>query len=430
MSQELIEYAMKRLEELKLPEDHEMPTLNRSEKAKILLLLMKKNEIVSLLLNTIMDDSLLTETLRELTEGSQQDPVVNDMELLKDFSKGVSVVDDTKKSPFKLAQPFRTIRGGQGEVAKVQIVGDTSGKLYARKKIAIHKKSTSDVAREYKTIAEADHPHIIKFEYVYIHEGHLNVIMSPWCENSLHDVKTNIYKDKLNYDFSKTLEFIINTVACLTSAIFYLHNIMKVKHLDIKPKNIVLDNTSLLPYVIDFGISERFSKVSAKIAEYAGTPRYCSPEQEDGQPCRRSSDIYSLGGVFIFLLLSSNQKYSFGRLMKACKKGFWDPKVKVALENVLGDVPGNQDLVKLALSLVSQTANNRPTAFTFFEQLVQFAGTYKIKLHCIQPNVAEIPKESEVECESLAEGEEEGDSDEEKYSFLNAALPKVSFEEH
>jgi len=346
---------------------------------------------------------------------------------LSDFSEGVRVLDEEKeRSPFKIATPFAALSGAQGIVDKVQRVDDSSGQLYARKRTPIKNKTSAHIEKEFKIIAQAHHPHIIKFEYVYIFEGYLNMIVSPWCEFSLQDVRMKIFKEKFNHNISQSLQFIVSIIGCLTNAIHYLHNIVKVKHLDIKPNNIVLDGTSLLPFIIDFGISDRFSKNSGDFSAYAGTPRYSSPEQEARELCHRSSDMYSLGGVFVFLLMSFHSKYKFGPMMRRCKKGFFDPLVKVALEEVLKGVPCAQDLIGLVLPLVSKDKNTRPSADVFFNQLQQFAATYNFPLHCtaLTP-VPVIPQESEVE--SVSEEDEEDAESEGDYNFLDSALTGVTF---
>ncbi|MFI1094832.1 serine/threonine-protein kinase [Streptomyces sp. NPDC020917] len=74
-----------------------------------------------------------------------------------------------------------------------------------------------------------------------------------------------------------------------------------VVHRDLKPGNIMLDETG--PKVIDFGIvksltqSVTYSSHSTRV----GTPLYMSPEQAMGRTVSASSDVFALGSTLYFL---------------------------------------------------------------------------------------------------------------------------------
>ncbi|MFI6595596.1 serine/threonine-protein kinase [Nonomuraea sp. NPDC050536] len=75
----------------------------------------------------------------------------------------------------------------------------------------------------------------------------------------------------------------------------------KVVHRDLKPGNIMLDESG--PKVIDFGIvksltqSATYSSHSTRI----GTPLYMSPEQAGGRAVGAASDVFALGSTLYFL---------------------------------------------------------------------------------------------------------------------------------
>jgi hypothetical protein len=80
-----------------------------------------------------------------------------------------------------------------------------------------------------------------------------------------------------------------------------------VVHLDIKPDNLILDETGVVK-VLDFGIS-RNAQADTLTVHVAGTLRYMSPEQLQGQAFDHRSDTFSLGCA-LFELLSYEPAFS------------------------------------------------------------------------------------------------------------------------
>src|SRR5256885_13092408 len=72
-------------------------------------------------------------------------------------------------------------------------------------------------------------------------------------------------------------------------------NARGVVHRDVKPDNILLDDTTGRALVADFGIAQALRAAGA--GEVVGTPEYMSPEQASGEAVDGRSDLYALGLV-------------------------------------------------------------------------------------------------------------------------------------
>jgi WD40 repeat protein/tRNA A-37 threonylcarbamoyl transferase component Bud32 len=73
-------------------------------------------------------------------------------------------------------------------------------------------------------------------------------------------------------------------------------------HRDIKPGNILLENSVQRVKITDFGLARVVAEAGPKATgALAGTPLYMSPEQARGEPTDQRSDLFSLGSVLYTL---------------------------------------------------------------------------------------------------------------------------------
>jgi serine/threonine protein kinase len=96
-------------------------------------------------------------------------------------------------------------------------------------------------------------------------------------------------------------------------------------HRDVKPANILLENSVDRAYLTDFGLARASDDASLTYTGVvAGTPHYMSPEQADGQPLDHRSDLFSLGSVLYFTA-TGHPPFRADRPMAVLKRTCHDP---------------------------------------------------------------------------------------------------------
>lgn len=152
-------------------------------------------------------------------------------------------------------------------------------------------------AREATIQSKLQHPNIVRV-YDLVDERDILGFTLEWCNGG--DLKEWLEKQNRVLTPDEWFPF----VPPLLQALDYAHK-QGVIHRDIKPQNILLDQTdgTLCPKLTDFGIAKLADTAGlTKTNSIMGTPQYMSPEQ-----CRQTksvdhrSDIYSIGVVLYFL---------------------------------------------------------------------------------------------------------------------------------
>ena len=146
--------------------------------------------------------------------------------------------------------------------------------------------------QEYETIADMDHPNIVRIYDLGVADNHAHIAMEYLNGGDLRNqIDQGISeKDAVNY------------LRQIASALSAVHQ-KGVLHRDLKPGNIMLRADRSIA-LIDFGLAKR-ARLESEITdkgEIFGTPYYMSPEQGHGNGVDERSDIYSLGIIFYEML--------------------------------------------------------------------------------------------------------------------------------
>lgn len=148
--------------------------------------------------------------------------------------------------------------------------------------------------REARAQARVDHEHVCRVYETGEVEGHPYIAMQyvegetvgEWADRMSTEQKAKIVRD-------------------VAEAVHAGHR-MGLIHRDLKPGNILIESRedgSLWPFVVDFGLALDQQDLSiSHSGAITGTPAYLSPEQAQGQPVDRRTDVYGLGVVLYELL--------------------------------------------------------------------------------------------------------------------------------
>lgn len=145
---------------------------------------------------------------------------------------------------------------------------------------------------EARTIAAAEHPHIVPLYSAESKGGLLYLVMRLVPGQSLEH---RIAQGQLPP--AEAVRIALECAAALAAA-----HAVGVVHRDIKPANILLDANGNAT-VTDFGIALVTSRPSRELpGSTTGTPQYMSPEQSLGEQVDGRSDVYALGVVLYEML--------------------------------------------------------------------------------------------------------------------------------
>lgn len=174
---------------------------------------------------------------------------------------------------------------------------------FARKRIhrgrsAIgNKEATMSFENELENLKRLRHRHLVSYIGSYTDPDYVGILITPVADYDLQR-------------FLKQTPFPANGICllrkffgCLCSAVQHLH-CNKCRHKDIKPGNILVKNGRV--YLTDFGTARDWSNhTTGTTVGRSGpyTPRYAAPEVVNWEPRNQSADVWSLGCVYLDMLV-------------------------------------------------------------------------------------------------------------------------------
>jgi len=153
---------------------------------------------------------------------------------------------------------------------------------------------TERFLREARSQARVEHPNICKVHEVGEVDGRPYIAMQYIEGSSLSELRETL-----------SIEEGVRLVSEVARAVQAAHRSGLI-HRDLKPANILVavdEAGRREPYVVDFGLAQDQSEESlTRTGMISGTPAYLSPEQAQGHPLDRRTDVYSLGIVLYEML--------------------------------------------------------------------------------------------------------------------------------
>ncbi len=272
--------------------------------------------------------------------------------------------------PLIIKNKYRVLHevGGGGMGRVFAVVHQTLGTTYALKQLNAELERKPDTARRFRheaqMMARLQHPNIVRVFDIDSEPGFGTYLVMEFIQG-MDLGKVLAQRHRLPYPE------VIEIGLAIASALDFAHGAGLV-HRDIKPGNILIEDTTGRAVVTDFGIAKQLEGTDednlTRTGSFVGTYRYCSPEQIHNDPrisIDGRADVYSLG--IVLYEMSSGRRFLEGmsEMQIAHHVGFrsaWKPE----LEYQEAPPPEFERLIERCLA---RDRDARPTAAELAQDL-------------------------------------------------------------
>ncbi|CAN9163200.1 unnamed protein product [Alternaria alternata] len=211
---------------------------------------------------------------------------------------------------------------GHGASAIVESVKCRRIRL-ARKTIKCNRRlKKEDAITEVEHLMRLQHAHIVRVVGTYTLKKTLAILLYPVAEWTLDEFMDEIVEFRSENGDSRTssrfmyshlgdTHVLVKFLGCLSNAVNHIHA-HNIKHMDIKPKNILVRayGPSHKVYLTDFGIARAYASSEETITDtpISFTRTYAAPEVVAQEARGFSADVFSLGCVFMEMLATNCSK--------------------------------------------------------------------------------------------------------------------------
>jgi serine/threonine protein kinase len=214
--------------------------------------------------------------------------------------------------------------------------------------------------REAKTLSKLSHPNLVTVEDFMISPDGIPFIVMEYLEG---ESLQNVLKREGKIAWRDSVELFLQICKGLSHA----HN-KGIIHRDLKPGNIMLvpNKGSVLVKVVDFGLVksndvDSMGRITAT-GEVFGSPMYMSPEQCQGRPVDRRSDVYALG-CLLYECLAGHAPFVGANVIET---------LSMQLKSPVPELPAELQLPAWLSDAVKKSLNKDPDAR--FQSIDDFGG--------------------------------------------------------
>jgi len=259
---------------------------------------------------------------------------------------------------------------GQGGTGSVFVAEDAvSGVQVALKVLRADTQLPGDIRRRFEreaqTIAQLDHPHLVRLEqFGFDEDGH------PFM--ALELVRGGTLGHAIVDDGSMPEAEATRLAGQIAGALHAAHR-LDIVHRDLKPTNVIIGTAATgerYAKVVDFGLAKLLGpEVTAltRPGRLLGTPHYVSPEQAIGARVDERSDLYSLGCV-LHAMLAGEPPYDGAKMAELLERHVRSP-IPPLPDRLVDGRPPSQGLIDLHQTLLAKAATARPMTAAVVEKI-------------------------------------------------------------